>query len=175
MIVRKAYLVVILLLMLGCATASTVPNSYTGKTALDRFVTSPTEETWAQLRESVAKGPSSGASAVVVTVVRYHEAREKRDLPSSMAREGKSPDESVHYQISVMDECLGQLKRMEGEHLWKLLYGMAQQDFDESLVWTAAEMLYRLSPPRFDTAAASAASIPGKNSIFLETSQRKFE
>jgi hypothetical protein len=163
---------VILVCATGCALAPAARDRVTPADMIKQFRASPTQGNWSGLSDSVRRDPDEPGSKAFLVVLAYHQAREYRDLPNSMALKGVSPDEFVAEQKKIIDLRLAALKLSQDESLWNLLEGMARQEFDESLTWTAAELLYRLSPSRSDAVGAAVASQSEKKRIFSETRER---
>lgn len=140
---------------------------------LARFCASPSPENWSALQRLVEARPEHSASKIVAHFLDYNKARERRDLPNSMALQGRTPNEFVAEQSRIIDDKLRALSEAQDEQLWRLLKGMAAQNFDESLVWTAAEIAYRVSPSHFEIIAAQIGHAHAeKAGIFAETEQK---
>jgi hypothetical protein len=157
---------------IGCTLAPAARDQATPAEMVKQFRTSPTQGNWSGLSDSVRRDYEEPNSKKFLAVLAYHQAREHRDLPNSMALKGMSADEFVAQQGQIADRNLATLKLSQDESLWNLLDGMARQEFDESLTWTAAELLYRLSPSRFDASGTVVASQSEKQRIFRETRER---
>ena len=169
---RSLFLSLVLLVSVACQSVDVSRDGQAVERSFEQFVSAPTETNWSGLRSFVDKDPGLELSHLVSLVVLYHEARDRRDLPNSMALKNVSPDEFVKQQIQIADETLWKLKSMEGARLWSLLKGLAVQDFDEFLVWSSAELLFRLNPPRFEEVASIVSSDSEKAHIFAETKAR---
>jgi len=105
---------------------------------------------------------------VVAQVLEYHSAREKRDLPNSMALSGISPEEFVKQEAARADASLARIRAGQTGDLWRLLQVMASQTFDDRLVFTAAEIAARLTPSRFEAMASVAAKARPENAWIFE-------
>ena len=169
---RFLFLSLILLASAACQLVDMARDGHTVERSFEQFVSAPTEANWSGLRSSAKKDPGSKLSLLVSLVVQYHEARDRTDLPNSMALKNVSPDEFVKQQIQIADQTLRKLKSMEGAPLWSLLQSLVLQGFDEFLVWTSAELLFRLAPPRFEEIASIVSTDSEKARIFAETKAR---
>ncbi|HME44343.1 MAG TPA: hypothetical protein VKF36_14725 [Syntrophorhabdales bacterium] len=169
---RSFFLSLILLVSGACQSFDVARNGQAVERSFDRFVSEPTQANWSGLLSSVDKDPGLELSRLVSLVVQNHEARDRRDLPNSMALENVSPDEFVTRQIQVVDQTLGKLKSMEDPRLWILLKSLSLQGFDEFLVWSSAELLFRLNPRRFEEVASIVSPDSEKTRIFAETKAR---
>ena len=169
---RSLFLSLVLLVSVACHSVDVSRDGQAVERSFEQFVSAPTETDWSGLRSSVNKDPGLELSRLVSLVVQYHEARDRRDLPNSMALKNVSPDEFVTREIQITNETLGKLKSMENARLWSLLKSLALQDFDEFLVWSSAELLFRLNPPRFEEVASIVSPDSKKAHIFAETRAR---
>ena len=156
----------------ACQSVDVSRDGQVVERSFEQFVFAPTETNWSGLRSSIDKHPDAELSRLVSLVVQYHETRDRRDLPNSMALKNVSPDEFVTREIQITNETLGKLKSMEGARLWSLLKSLALQDFDEFLVWSSAELLFRLDPLRFEEISSIVSTDPEKTHIFAETKAR---
>jgi hypothetical protein len=104
---RSLFLSLILLVSVACQSVDVSRDGQAVERSFEQFVSAPTETNWSGLRSSVNKDPYSELSRLVLLVVQYHEARDRRDLPNSMALKNVSPDEFVTQQIQIADETPG--------------------------------------------------------------------
>jgi hypothetical protein len=140
-------------------------------TASGDFFAHPSEDTWRRL---VAVGQTQGDDLVAVTafhISRYNEAALQRDLPNSMTRNGHVK-EYVEQQEEIMKWEFGILRpTLPSTEARKLLVVLCTQQFDERLVWTGAEIAYRLSPVGL---ADMAKLANGENRRIMDFTQDRF-
>jgi len=166
----RSTILALALVGLTCAAAlssADAPTSSPPQT-LETFLDAPSLQSWRSLEEDVRAGRYDAPEMVVAQVLEYHSAREKRDLPNSMALSGISPEEFVKQEAARADASLARIRAGQTGDLWRLLQVMASQTFDDGLVFTAAEIAARLTPSRFEAMASVAAKARPENAWIFE-------
>jgi hypothetical protein len=136
----------VLLVVTSFAGANTKDEPDNLQQVLDAFLATPSLQTWSAFEQSVR---DSGDRSPYSTVVAYHVARVQRDYPNSMARTDDSAANDVARAKATAEAAIKTLQEHEPPQLWQLLRVLVVQHFDNSLVYTGAELAARLSPPRF--------------------------
>jgi hypothetical protein len=152
-------------------TARAIPTgSQRSLSASDEFLAHPSADTW---RGLVATGRTQHDDLIAVAAFHislYDAAALQRDLPNSMTRNGHV-DEYVTLQEQILKREFGILCTLPSSDLWKLIDILCSQQFDERLVWTGAELAYRMSPARFTNLAKSAT---GENRRIMDYVPKRF-
>jgi hypothetical protein len=128
-----------------------------GNTSFEIFLSHPSKDTWEALKSDAKLGRLS--SRYFEQILIYHEARLDRDFPNSMSLVGITPNEFVKLRREQVDSALSIIRSAQDKSLWRLLDGLALQDFDEDLVWTALEIAARLSQSKFEEIAQTLKRI----------------
>jgi hypothetical protein len=151
-----------------------VATGWGAESSLERFVSSPSRESWQVFKSDVHLGYYKSNGSVFLKLIEYHEAREKRDLPNSMALKNITPDQFVRMQIKRADEALVYLRKNNDAEFWRVVEKLAVQEFDEGLARTALEIIARLSPKRFDAMTAALRKQNADKSRIIEDTRSKW-
>lgn len=142
-------------------------------TAVTRFVAEPSLSAWAHLEDRIGSETPTTATQKFYYVLEYHAARERRDLPNSMALTELSPGEFVDARIKQLAKLEEKLKKSADQDMWQLLHAMASQSFDDGLTWTSSEIAWKVSRSQFDKMEVNARSVSEEaREIFRRTRER---
>ena len=119
--------------------------------SIEAFVEQRDAESWSRVEKEVRGQPASTLSHFLD----FHDARLQRDLPNSMARVGESPTEAAARAGRAADVALGAIGNRLVD-IWHVVSALASQNFDDELVYSAAEAAARLTPDRFDSLRSQA-------------------
>lgn len=161
-------------LLLAATLASNAANG-TGSysSSLEGFLAAPSMSTWIEFKREVESEKGDVRQSPFLALLEYHQSRERRDLPNSMALVGISPDEFVKQQEAEVERSFELIRQRQSEDLWRLLRTLVLQNFDDGLVDTASEVAARLSPERFAKLAAEVEkSQPAKSWIMGRNQSR---
>lgn len=162
--------------LVGCespdasATQSTAVHDW-----VQKFVASSNTNTWDQAVLAARIGPPDSQPSAYSLVVEYYIVAMKRDLPNSMAIVGTTPREYVAGLQVQLDSLVVQLSQHDCGELWALLRVMATHDADETLVGTASEIAWRLSPDRYNELDAYVRSANSSNTRVFQGRREQLE
>jgi hypothetical protein len=139
--------------------------------ASDDFIAHPNAGSWHRLVAS-GQAQSDGLIAFIAFHISLYDAAAlQRDLPNSMTRNGHV-EEYVEQQEEIMKREFDILRAvLPSSDARRLLAILCTQQFDERLVWTGAEITYRLSPSGLTDLAKSAK---GENRRIMDVTQDRF-
>lgn len=141
--------------------------------SFEAFLDAPSWESWSRFAADVNAGRYGRPDTAFPQLLDYHSAREKRDLPNSMAVTGIPPDEFAKLQAARADSALANIQRGLTNDVWCVLQALASQAYDDGLVFTSAEIAARLQPVRFERIAKEAIEAHPANAwIFERTRER---
>lgn len=112
--------------------------------AVEAFVNRPGAASWARVVALVDSGGLDADDEWIAKVVQFADARVRRDLPSSHALRGISPNAFVERQEEIVLDVSSALAAQTPKRLRMFLVAMACQEFDLELTRSASELAFRI-------------------------------
>lgn len=166
---RYAYVAMLILTIALAAWQGALPARADHlPTPVSRFLEQPRAQAWESVEELANSGQLRPEHLWIASVVRFADARIRRDLPNSHALVGIDPNEFRVAQDSIVKEVACSLARSPTQDLLPLLTVMACQEFDVELLRSAAELSLRISESTFKSLRVNVAACRSSNVPIVE-------
>ena len=164
--VSNIFFAVLFCVLIGITLAFSL-NDGLDKSLYD-FISAPSKASWLKFETDVKSDKLYPDREVYLNLLEYHDACGHRDWPNSMALIGITPTEYVAQQVKRINSALDYIQAHETEKLWRLLEALALQSFDEDFLWTAGELVARLSPDKFDIFTTRVVKVHPRQAWIIE-------